>query len=314
MSTATPHPDSPIWGPGAAEARANSAFFRVMETAPLGLLISAALGLAIVGVFQYIFYLLILPGGWSAMLRAILSGSLAVFFEALGFYFLVATVRDFSAGHRREGYIGLLATFLLWGYALWEATHIAAAFDANTPETWWSIFGIIGTIVCVVRVVELRITLTVTSAYRRNNEMAAISAAAEAQRKTIETLTGKLALYEAESARIEAEKAEAEKTAARLAEEARDAQIAPAFAELDRLRKSAARAERTGHPHPIDRNKRAEIERKVRKFYKENGMPPTQAQAATIAGLSDPRALRHLSPNGAWEGFIETLKPETTPA
>ena len=297
-----------------AEQRTNTAFFRIMETAPIGLLISAALGLAIVGVFQYIFYLIILPDGWSTLLSAILAGSLATFFEALGFYFLVATVRDFSAGHRREGYIGLLATFLLWAYALWEATHIAATFDANTPETWWSIFGIIGTIVCVVRVVELRITLTVTSAYNRKNEIDALHAATEEQRKNIETLTGKLAAYEAENTRIEAEKAEAEKQAQLLEQHRREQEIADAFAELDRLRKSVARSERSGHPAAIDRNKRGEIERKVRDFYRKTGTLPTQAQAATLAGLGAPRALRHHFPNGAWDAFTASIQAENETA
>ena len=165
-----------------AEERATTAFRRVMDTAPMGLLICAALGLLIVGVFQYIFYIGVLPTGWCHALRAALSGALAAFFEGLGFYFLVATVRDFSAGHQREGYIGLTATFILWIYAIWEAHHISVAFDAGGK--YWAIMGIIGTIVCVVRVVELRITLTVTSATRRQDD-----------RKTIAELTGKLQAF-----------------------------------------------------------------------------------------------------------------------
>jgi len=283
-----------------AEERATTAFRRVMDTAPMGLLICAALGLLIVGVFQYIFYIGVLPTGWCHALRAALSGALAAFFEGLGFYFLVATVRDFSAGHQREGYIGLTATFILWIYAIWEAHHISVAFDAGGK--YWAIMGIIGTIVCVVRVVELRITLTVTSATRRQDD-----------RKTIAELTGKLQAFEAEKDRAQAEKNEAEKHALRLAEEAREQEIAAAFAELDRLRRSAARTDRrTGAD--IAPGTRATIERKVRDFYRKTGAAPTQAQAATIAGLSDARALRHHFPNGSWDAFISALATENTAA
>ena len=285
------------------EERANSAFYRVMESAPMGLLISAALGLAIVGVFQYLFYLDVLPYGWNTPLRCAIASATAAFFEALGLFFLITTVRDFSAHARREGFIGLLATCLLWAYALWESTHVAASFDRDTPETYWAVFGIIGTIVCIVRIVELRIALTVTSAMQRAD-----------YRKTIAELTGKLSAFEAEKARIEAEKYEAEKYAATLAEQQREQEIAAAFEELDNLRRRLARADRTGAA-PIDRNKRSEIERKVRDFYRKNHTAPTQAQAATISGLGDARALRHHFPNGAWDAFIATLQePETAHA
>ena len=66
------------------EQRANTAFQRVMDSAPMGLLISAAVGLAIVGVFQYIFYLGILPGCWSPTLRGLLSGAIAAFSNSPG--------------------------------------------------------------------------------------------------------------------------------------------------------------------------------------------------------------------------------------
>lgn len=314
-------------GVGSSEHRANTAFFRIMETAPLGLLISAALGLALVGVFQYIFYLDVLPAGWAWFLRATLSTGLAAFFEGLGFYFLVATVRDFSGGHRREGYIGLTATFLLWAYALWEAHHISTAFDAGGK--YWAIMGIIGTIVCVVRVVELRITLTVTSAYQRQSEVDELRTTLQSERKQRLELTGKVNHYEAEKRRIEQEKAEAEKNAfqaeqQRIEQEKalREMQMQQENEnlqnELADLRKKVDRAEKrsvsAGNTQPVDRNKRPEIERRVQEFYRKNNVVPTQDQAAKLVGLKDARALRYHFQNGSWDKFVESLQPEKATA
>lgn len=314
MSTATAYTTAvlhPSGGAGGgsdwrADDQANSIFARVMRSAPMGLLVSAALGLAIVGVFQYIFYLDVLPGGWQPTLRHILSASIAAFFEALGLFFLITTVRDFSAGAVREGWLGLAATILLWAYAIWEAKHVASAFDGNTPESHWAVLGIIGTIVCIVRIVEFRIALTVTSAYTRQDD-----------RKLIAELTGKLNLYEAEKAGIEHRKNEAEKEAQRLENERREAEISEAFQELETLRRKIANTERrtaTSHTgQPIDRNKRAEIERKARDFYRKHSILPTQEQAAKLSGLSDARSLRNHFPNGSWEAFTSALQAETQP-
>lgn len=282
-----------------ADDHANSIFARVMRSAPMGLLVSAALGLAIVGVFQYIFYLDVLPAGWQSPLRHILSASIALFFEALGLFFLITTVRDFSAGAMREGWLGLAATILLWGYAIWEAKHVASAFDANTPESHWAVLGIIGTIVCIVRIVEFRIALTVTSAYKRRDD-----------RKTIAELTGKLHKYEAEKAATEAEKQQAEKQAQLLEDQRREQEIADAFAELETLRRKLASTERRAGSQPLDRNKRSEIERRTREFYRKHQLAPTQEQAARLSGLSDARSLRNHFPNGSWEAFISALQAE----
>ncbi len=299
-------PSPPDRAPGGEAA--TTAFRRVMETAPMGLLVSAALGLLIVGVFQYIFYLDVLPAGWSDTLRATLSTGLAAFFEGLGFYFLVATVRDFSAGHRREGYIGLTATFILWAYALWEAHHISAAFDAGGK--YWAIMGIIGTIVCVVRVVELRITLTVTSATRR-----------EDYRKTIENLTGKLQAFEAEKKYAEDRKnaeeqrlRELEATEAeRRKQEEQDSirrELAAARRELAKLQTST-----TGKVKVAG----GKVEAAIREFIRTNrGMKPTRAQIATAVQVEE-RTLRNHFPNGSLDGIIENIfreinqpQPETT--
>ena len=235
------------------EQRTNTLFYRVMESAPLWLLIFAALGLAIAGVFQFLFYLHILPTAWPSALTSCISAALALFFEGLGFYFLVTTVRDFSAGARREGAIGLTATFLLWAYALWECVHISASFDSNTPESFWSICGILGTIVCLVRIVELRITLTVTSAYQRIDEVAVITAELEADRKQLEIVTGKLLHLEAEkqaanNRKLEAEKRQQEEQQ-RLFEleqaeirRQQEEQLREAIEEAERLRRQLARA------------------------------------------------------------------------
>ena len=305
----------------AAEHRANTAFHRVMETAPMGLLLSAALGLAIVGVFQYIFYLGVLPSGWSPLLRAIISGSLAAFFEALGFYFLVATVRDFSAGHQREGYIGLTATFLLWAYALWEAHHISAAFDAGGK--YWAMMGIIGTIVCVVRVVELRITLTVTSAFRRKDAEAEAEKTITDQRKHIEFLAGKVNRYEAEKREAEDRKqAEAERLRqleAEAAERKQAEEYAALQKELSTLRRIAAKAD--SDPAGKVKVNAGKVETIIRDFMRKNkGMKPSRAQIAAAVQV-DERSLRNHFPNGSLDGIIQeifleinTHQPETATA
>lgn len=303
-----------------SEQRANTAFFRVMETAPMGLLVSAALGLAIVGVFQYIFYLGVLPTGWSGILRATLSTGLAAFFEGLGFYFLVATVRDFSGGHRREGYIGLLATCLLWAYALWEAHHISAAFDAGGK--YWAIMGIIGTIVCVVRVVELRITLTVTSAFRRKDAIAEAETTIATYRKQLDELTGKVNRYEAEiKAAHDRKQAEAERLAALEAAEAERKQqeeYAALQKELSALRRIAAKADSDPATGKI-KISTGKVETVIREFMRKNrGMRPSREQIASACSV-DARSLRNYFPNGSLDGIIEDLfrqinneQPETT--
>ena len=187
MHTATATSHQPT-----TEERAHAAFYRVMDAAPMGLLVCAALGLAIVGGFQYLFYFYILPASWGFALTAAFSASVAVFFEALGFFFLVATVRDFSAGARREGWLGLSGTILLFAYTLWECTHIAACFDRDTQQSWWAMFGIVGTIGTIVRLVEFRIALTVSSSVQRKNALQAAETALAAERKNTAELTGKL--------------------------------------------------------------------------------------------------------------------------
>jgi len=296
------------------EQRANTAFQRVMESAPMGLLISAAVGLAIVGVFQYIFYLGILPAGWSPALRAVLSGAIAAFFEALGLFFLITTVRDFSAHARREALLGLTATFLLWAYAVWEGTHVAAAFDGNTPETYWAVFGIIGTIICIVRIVELRIALTVTSAIQRTDD-----------RKLIADLTGKLQVLEAEkqadtdrkqadAKRIENERIEAEKQFAVLEELHRQEQLREAIEEAEKLRRQLARVEKK-EPAPTGKNKinPDTVTAHVRKFLRiSGGIAPSQRQVAAALNV-DERTIRNEFHNGSWAALISALTAETQP-
>ena len=305
-----------------AEERANTAFFRVMESAPIGLLICAALGLAIVGVFQFLFYFEILPANWPFGLSAPISASLALFFEGLGFYFLVTTVRDFSAGARKEGYIGLTATFLLWAYALWEATHVASAFDRNTPESYWSVFGVIGTITCIVRVVELRITLTVTSAFQRKNELAEAEKAEIENRKTILELTGKVSRYEQEKAEIENRKrAESEQLAAereRLAQlEAEDAQRRlieskeAAEQEAEQLRRQLEaykrKTEKNGAAVEQESStiSREKIQTAATDFYQKNQTPPTKEQIGKLLGVTERTISNHM--NGSWKPFLESL-------
>lgn len=298
MSTAT-HATS--------EHRANSAFHAVMETAPMGLLVSAALGLLIVGVFQYIFYLGVLPSGWTPGLRAILSTGLAAFFEGLGFYFLVATVRDFSAGHRREGYIGLLATCLLWAYALWEAHHISAAFDAGGK--YWAIMGIIGTIVCVVRVVELRITLTVTSAYIRGEALTQAETTIADYRKQLYELTGKVNRYEAEM-KAAADWKQAEEQRLRdleaEAEQRKQAEEQAAIQkELATLRRIVSKTE--GDPAGKIKINTGKVETAIRDFMRKNrGMRPSRDQIASACNV-DARSLRNHFPNGSLDAVIEEL-------
>lgn len=303
------------------EERAHAAFHRVMESAPMGLLICAALGLAIIGGFQYLFYFYILPASWGFTLTAAFSASVAVFFEALGFFFLVATVRDFSAGARREGWLGLSGTILLFAYTLWECTHIAATFDRETPESWWAMFGIVGTIGTIVRLVEFRIALTVASSVQRKNALAEAENALEAERKNALVLTGKLHRFEeaerTEKQRLQAENEQREKE--RIEQEARDRQqawdalqqeAAEARQEADRLRRAVVRAEKPPAGIPAVSTGRAEMERKATDFYKRNHILPTQQQVAEMVGLKDAKSVRIQFPNGSWDAFLETLEAE----
>jgi len=307
-----------------SEERANSAFFKVMESAPMGLLVMAALGLAIAGVFQFIFYFQVIPSDWPALLRSVISSALAIFFEGLGFYFLVTTVRDFSGGARREGWIGLGATFLLWAYALWECTHISGAFDSDTPESYWSICGILGTIICVVRVVELRITLTVTSAVKRKH-------AHEEAEETIAQLVQESSLLKAEvfayrknkeAAEQAARQAEmiaaqqAEMIAAQQAEKAAYEQqkaLEAAQEELEALRRKMERAEKKElGVSGIQKVSRELVTGKAIEFMrKNNGQIPTQETIAMLLKCTS-KSIRNHFPNGSWNEFISTLEPELT--
>lgn len=295
------------------EKRANAIFFNVMETAPLGLLISAALGLAIVGVFQYIFYLGVLPAGWSVLLRSLLSTALAAFFEGLGFYFLVATVRDFSAGHRREGFIGLGATFLLWAYALWESHHISAAFDSGGH--YWAIMGIIGTIVCVVRVVELRITLTVSSAVRQADALAEAETAIADQRKHIEFLAGKVNRYEAERQaaedRKQAEQQRLRDLEAADAERRKQEEIETMRRELSAARRTISTMEKQTGGDISGRIKVSteKVRAAIRDFRRKTNATPTRKQIASAVSV-DERSLRNHFPNGSLDAIIAEIIAE----
>ena len=303
------------------EDRAHAVFHSVMESAPMGLLLCAALGLAIIGGFQFLFYFYILPAAWGFPLTATFSASIAIFFEGLGFFFLVATVRDFSAGARKEGWLGLSGTVLLFAYTLWECTHIATQFDGATPESWWAIFGIVGTIGTIVRIVEFRIALTVASSAKRKSTLSEAETALSEERKRTLELTGKLVRFEqaelAENQRTQEEKEQREKE--RIEQEARDRQqawdtllqeAAEARQETERFRRVAERAEKKPPGIPITNTGRAEMERKAADFYKRNNILPTQQQLAEMVGLKDAKSVRIQFPNGSWDAFLEGLEAE----
>lgn len=305
-----------------AEERATGAFFKVMESAPMGLLISAALGLAIVGVFQFIFYFQVIPNDWPSTLRSVLSVSLALFFEGLGFYFLVTTVRDFSGNARKEGWIGLGATFLLWGYALWEATHIASAFDSDTVESFWSILGIIGTIICVVRVVELRITLTVTSSVKRKSERAEAEAAIKLLEESNEKMFLELRAFRTKQAEQEAAQKQAEELQRkqteellRLQAEAADAEQRKLFEEaqeeMQQLRRKLDRVEKKDSATGVAVGKvsREIIQRKAAEYIRKNGITPTQETVAALTNVTA-KSIRNHFPNGSWGQFISSIQAE----
>jgi len=292
-----------------AEQRANTAFHSVMETAPMGLLISAALGLGIVGVFQYIFYLDVLPAGWQPLLRHGIAIAIAVFFEALGLFFLITTVRDFSARHRREGWLGAVASLLLLAYAMYEVQHVASTFDRDTPATYATIIGILGTIIVIVRVVELRIALTVTAAVQRDDD-----------RKLIAELTGKLNTLQAEKDDIERRKlqaAEQRRQQEIAAEQQRQQEIA-AEVEILRRRLAAQGKKSSGVEGVISQEN---VLRVAREFMRKNPrVKPTQTTIAQLLGKTE-RSIRGAFPNGSWDAAISDLfaeinqaQAETTPA
>jgi len=296
-----------------AEDRANSAFFKVMQSAPMGLLISAALGFALVGIFQFLFYLDVLPSRWQPALLWVLSIGLSAFFEGLAFFFLLTTVRDFSAGAKREGWIGALASFLLLTYCMWEAHHIAGKFDDNTPEGYWTIAGIVGTITVILRVVELRIALTVTHEYKRKSALAEAEVKMQEMGRDIKDLSSQLVEYkrkeEQEALRLEAEaEAQLQKEMQRIEEE-RESAHRMALQEAERLKRQLASMERT-KGIAITSVSAEDMKRKAREFYERNGIPPTQQQVAEMCGLKDAKSVRLKFPNGAWERYILSIKEE----
>lgn len=272
----------------------------------MGLLIGAALGLLIAGVFQFIFYLNILPATWSVLLRTCLATGLAVFFEILAFFFLVATVRDFSAGAKREGWIGVSASLLLLSYCGWEAIHIASVFDNNTEEGFWSICSILGTIILAVRVVELRITLTVSSAYKKaDSDKSAQALISELQSK-LESKSIKLQAYldaeeEAEQNRVlAAQVREAEATAKR------EEEVRAAMKELEKLRKQLSASEENQKPTRNTKGLRSEIIEAAFRHYNPN----TQKLSVTrevIASLCNTttRTISSHFPNGTLETVLK---------
>jgi hypothetical protein len=287
------------------EQRANTAFSNIMDSAPMGLLVTAALGLLLAGVFQFLFYFTVLPERWNSILLISLSAGLAAFFEGLGFYFLVTTVRDFSAGARREGWIGILATLLLWAYAIVEAQHIAAAFDRDTLESYWAILSIIGTIVCIVRIVEVRITLTVTSAAKRAKEERTLLQQLAEQQQLLDAVSGKLAIYEKEKERAElAELALQQQETEQRAEEERR-RIADMERENQRLRRQLESAPQ-GRKLSSGTSREA-MEAAARKFYKTSGILPTQGQVAQMLGLRDGKSVRLQFPNGSWIALMQSI-------
>lgn len=293
-----------------SEERTNSLFFSIMETTPMGLLIGAALGLVIAGVFQFIFYLSILPPTWSVLLRISLSAGLAIFFELLAFFFLVATVRDFSASAKREGWIGVGASMLLLAYCAWEAVHISSTFDNDTAEGFWSLCSILGTIILAVRVVELRITLTVTSAYKRQNE--AVTAAEIIQQITEEKerISGQLARYLDAEAQMEQERERLRTLELAETERQKDEQRLTALQEVERLRRQLAKAtsdtsaaqNRKPSITPSDILKTA-----FRYFDQSNGrLTVTRERIAADLNIST-RTLSTYFPNGTLLEKVKTL-------
>lgn len=301
------------------EERTNSLFFRVMETTPMGLLIGAALGLIIAGVFQFIFYLSILPPTWSVLLRTSISGSLAVFFELLAFFFLVATVRDFSSGHRREGWIGVSASLLLLAYCAWEAIHISSLFDNNTSEGFWAICSILGTIILAVRVVELRITLTVSSAYKQKDQVAELNATIQQLQATLASTSAKLQHYlnieaEAEANRLRLLELEQEQ-----AERQKEEQYRQAQSELTRLRRMVERSEVS----PADNRKKTLTQSEILKaafpyFDPNTGKLKVTREVIAAAVKTTTRTISEKFKNGTLEAALRQMasdkKPQATEA
>jgi len=300
-----------------AEDRANSAFFKVMQSAPMGLLISAALGFALVGIFQFLFYLDVLPNRWQPALLWVLSIGLSAFFEGLAFFFLLTTVRDFSAGAKREGWIGALASLLLLTYCMWEAHHIAGKFDDNTPEGYWTIAGIVGTITVILRVVELRIALTVTHEYKRKSALAVAENKVLEMGRDIQDLATELLEYkrkeEAEALRLEQEAEMQLQQEMRRIEAEKESAHQMVLQEAERLKRQLAAFERTKGV-PITSVSAEDMKRKAREFYERNGIPPTQQQVAEMCGLKDAKSVRLKFPNGTWERYILSMKEDLAEA
>lgn len=283
--------------------RAITLFARVMGSAPTGLLLCAALGLALVGVFQFKYYEAALPDFLGEWLIILLSFGISIFVESLGFFLLVATVRDYSSGARKEGTLGLLATILLYAFSMWEAYTVSVRFAENDHPRFLSLFSLIGTIVTIVRVVEFRIALTVTATETQRKKNDLLSEENAALKMEILELRGAVSRFEQEKkARETAEVAENERIAKeseRIQREDQERKQKERDAELSRLRKIAAGISQDKSP-----DRRGKILAKAREILHKEGRIPTKREIETALGFSQ-GSVKYYFPNGSYEAAIK---------
>jgi len=280
-----------------AEERATALFTRMTEFGPMGLMIGAALALMVAGAFQYRFYLLVIPAEWGGLSQQVLSVLIATAFECLAFFFLVTTVRDFGKGARKEGWIGSSATALLLAYSLFECHHIASAFDGNDPEKFLWIFGVLGTVIIIVRVVEFRIAVTVSSSLNRDNAVRDLSEKIGNLEKEILTLKGEnFRLMSEKNERDEKELLEKQRIEREESDRKKRAEAAR-IKELERL----AGLKSSGS---IPGDKRKMILDKARQMQQENGKVPGKSELEKILNFSE-GTVKYYFPNGSFQAALE---------
>lgn len=307
------------------------AFQRVLTYAPAAMVLFAALMLGLQALIVAKYYSDMIPDrvfntDWRTGIAAIAS----IAFKGVAFSLLFMTVRDFSEGRSRVGWSGMIVTFLLNGYFILECWQIANAWtDANHPETWWHIFpfAVAGTV--VVLFMEWRLAISVNSAQQAETTQRTIAEQLEQERKKVQEITGKIALYEAEKqraeqteqqrlAQLQEEQRLREKQELEAQERQRLEQMEAAKREADELRerlarmeKKAAAAERPANMHHNARVNISGIQKAVQDFYRKNQAAPTQAQIAKLLNVEE-RTIRNQFQNGSWKQLLQELQPEET--
>lgn len=286
-----------------------TAFKRLLRFAHPGLLVAAAILLAVQGFLTSKYYHDALGTQvFSADIRTWVAAAASIGFKLLAFGLLFISVLDFSEGRKRVGKWGFLATGVLNLYFVYES-HSMASMWAETPEAYWHIFPMLLSETLMVLFVEWRLAFSVGQAQESENHLAVAAQREQALSERLAAALSELSALQAEKTESEnAQRAEQQRIAEQAAtlaarqaeqqEQEREQREAQMQSEIQRLQRRLAVAEKSDTGKTKKPGTRQTLLETAVRLTQQNGTFPTIRAIEDAAGFSDGTAKYHF-PNGS---------------